>query len=80
MEGGERESFMDILSREKGARVEQHPSGRKKSQHFRVVSWKVQEVGETVCELFYSRLHHPGLITASLLALSFLADGGPLTL
>lgn len=57
-----------------GARVERRRSERKKSQRFRVVSRR--EVKETVHELFYARPHRPGLITASLLALSFLADGG----
>lgn len=53
---------------------------RRKSQYFRVVSGRVQEVRETVCELFYSRPRWPSLITASLLALGFLAGGGPSTL
>lgn len=51
--------------------VEQHHSERKKSQHFRVGSGKVPEVRKTVCEGFCNRPHHPGLITAALLVLSF---------
>lgn len=60
-------------------RVERHHGERMKSQRFRVVRGKVQEVRKTVCEPFYTRPHHPRLIIAPLLVLSFWAGWGPST-
>lgn len=53
--GQRRESFVCFLS-EGSERVEQHHSDLKKSQHFGVVSRRVQEIGETGRQLAYRRV------------------------
>lgn len=74
---GERWSLSWTSCQEGMVCVEQRHSECTKSQRFRVVSWMVQKVRKTVWKVFYTKPHHPGLITESLLVLSFQAGVGP---